>query len=510
MRQYETRDASVEIYARSEVESGKKMISDIQNGENVGDMINLSMVFGDSKEEVKERYIRFENLIESLQMRFRGLSHLSRQTFKTIAPFYTINSDIENIFKRNILFEDFCKCFPFSSNRTTTSGYYLGVNNMNGMLLHNSWERNSIMNGNMVIIGESGSGKTTACKHILFNEFLIGTKLLIADPEAEYVEFAKKLKGNVINLSGESETIINPLQIRITLDENGSSKISYREHIKKLRSFFNLLFNDMSMFELNVLITELEKTYNKLGIDENTVIENVKNTDYPIFTDLYDTIKSSFKKMKKEDDDYNNYKKILAYIKEMVTGVYSNMFNNYTNIDLNNDINVFDISSIQNAEDNIKKAIYYNLLNFCWEQITNNKKKNENTFLVVDEAHLLLDSKIEDTSKTIKEIGKRCRKYNANLMTITHSLIDLLDNDLRKEGQAILENANYKILLGTDGKNLEESKEIFKLTEKEVDLLALKKKGSGLFIAGHLKTPINFKILNYEKEFVLGDNRNGS
>ena len=186
------------------------------------------------------------------------------------------------------------------------------------------------------------------------------------------------------------------------------------------------------------------------------------------------------------------------------------MFNNYTNIDLNNDINVFDISTIQNAEDNIKKAIYYNLLNFCWEQITNNKKKNENTFLVVDEAHLLLDSKIKDTSRTIKEIGKRCRKYNANLMTITHSLIDLLDNDLRKEGQAILENANYKILLGTDGKNLEESKEIFKLTEKEVDILALKKKGTGLFIAGHLKTPINFKILNYEKEFVLGDNKNGS
>ena len=67
------------------------------------------------------------------------------------------------------------------------------------------------------------------------------------------------------------------------------------------------------------------------------------------------------------------------------------------------------------------------------------------------------------------------------------------------------------ILLGTDGKNLEESQEIFKLTEQELDILAIKKKGSGIFIAGNLKTPINFKILNYEKEFVLEkENKDGS
>lgn len=95
-------------------------------------------------------------------------------------------------------------------------------------------------------------------------------------------------------------------------------------------------------------------------------------------------------------------------------------------------------------------------------------------------------------------------------MIITHSLIDMLDNELRKEGQGILENANYKILLGTDGRNLEESRDIFKLTEQELDILASKKKGSGIFIAGCLKTPINFKILKYEKEFVLGEKKNGT
>ena len=158
-------------------------------------------------------------------MKFRGMSHLSRQTFKTLAPFYTIDSEIENIFKRNILFSDFCKCFPFAGNHITKEGYYLGVDNMNGLLLHNFWERKNNMNGNMVVIGESGSGKTTACKHLLFNEYLIETKLIIIDPEDEYSEFAKKLKGNVIDISGGN--IINPLQIRISLNSNNKTNNSY-------------------------------------------------------------------------------------------------------------------------------------------------------------------------------------------------------------------------------------------------------------------------------------------
>lgn len=252
----------------------------------------------------------------------------------------------------------------------------------------------------------------------------------------------------------------------------------------------------------------LEKTYANFKISRETNFTKLSNKDYPILNDLYSTIKDSFSKLDKSDDYYLIYRVILDFVRELTNGIYSKMFNNYTNISFDSDITVFNISEVQNIEDNIKKALYYNLLNFCWKQITNNKKKNENTFLVLDEAHLLLDSRIKDTMITLKTISKMCRKYNANLMIITHSLIDMLDNELRKEGQGILENANYKILLGTDGRNLEESREIFKLTEQELDILASKKKGSGIFIAGNYKTPINFKILKYEKEFVLGENKN--
>ncbi len=510
MRGYETRDASIEIFSKNEANSGREMIEQIQDGDTVGYMINLSMIFGETPKEVKDRYNRYENQIEGLQMRFRGMSHLSRQSFKTLAPFYTIDSEIQNIFKRNILFSDFCKCFQFAGNQITKEGYYLGVDNMNGLLLHNSWERKNNINGNMVLIGESGSGKTTACKHLLFNEFLIGTKIIVIDPENEYGDFAKSLKGNIIDISGGNGNIINPLQIRINLDENNNIENSYDFHIQKIRNFFNILLPELKYNELNLLIRELEKTYKSFNISKETDFFKLDNRDYPILSDLYNTIKESFNRINKDDDYYLTYRVILDFIRELTNGIYAKMFNNYTNVNLDNDINIFNISEVQNVEDNIKKALYYNLLNFCWEQITNNKKKNENTFLVLDEAHLLLDSRIKDTMITLKTISKRCRKYNANLMIITHSLIDMLDNELRKEGQGILENANYKILLGTDGKNLEESKEIFKLTEQELDILALKKKGNGIFIAGSMKTPINFKILKYEKEFVLGEKSNGT
>lgn len=508
MREYETRDASIEILSKNEAQSGRELIEQIQNGDTVGYMINLSMVFGENKEEVKSRYKKYENVIEGLQMRFRGMSHLSSQTFKTLAPFYTVDKEIQSIFKRNILFSDFCKCFPFGAGQVTRRGYYLGVDNINGLLLHDSWERKNNMNGNMVLIGESGSGKTTACKHLLFNEFLIGTKIIIIDPEAEYIDFTKKMNGNTIDLSGNNDTIINPLQIRILINDKNSNINSYNLHLQKLRNFFKILFKEMTYWQLNILINELEKTYKKFNITKDTCLNNLSNKDFPIFTDLYNNLKESINEIKKEDENFFDYKIVCEYVKELTSGIYSNMFNNYTNINLNNDITTFNISEVQNVEDNIKKALYYNLLNFCWEQIINNNKKNENTFLVIDEAHLLLDSRIRDTMITLKTISKRCRKYNANLMIITHSIIDMLDNELRKEGQGILENANYKILLGTDGKNLEESKNIFNLTEQELDILALKKKGSGIFVAGNLKTPINFKILDYEKEYVLDKESN--
>jgi len=300
------------------------------------------------------------------------------------------------------------------------------------------------------------------------------------------------------------------LQIRISLNSNNKTNNSYDFHIQKLRNFLSILLPTLKYSELNLLIRELEKTYNRFNINKETNIEELDNKEFPILSDLYKTIEDSLKKINKNDSYYTNYITILDFIKELTTGIYEDMFNNYTNINLNNDITVFNISEVQNIEDNVKKALYYNLLNFCWEQITNNKRNNKNTFLVIDEAHLMLDSRIRDTMITLKTISKRCRKYNANLMIITHSLIDMLDNELRKEGQGILENANYKILLGTDGRNLEESKDIFKLTEHELDILASKKKGSGIFIAGSLKTPINFKILKYEKEFVLGENKDES
>ena len=507
IRELETKDANTEFFSKNEATSGRKLIEKIQDGDVVGYMINMSIIFGETAEEVRKRYNRFENYITGLQMRYRNMAHLSRQSFKTLAPFYTIDSEIENLLKRNILFSDFCKFFPFAGNQLTKDGYYLGIDNMNGLLFHNSWERKNNMNGNMVVIGESGSGKSTVSKHILFNEYLIGTKLLVIDPENEYKEFAKKLKGNVIDISGENGNIINPLQIRINIDEISNS---YDFHIQKVRNFFKILLPELKYIELNLLIRELEKTYKKFKINRKTNFAILENKDYPVFSDLYNIIKKDFNNISKEDDYYHSYIVILDFIKELTNGIYSKLFNNYTNIDLENDITIFNISKIQILEDNVKKALYYNLLNFCWEQITNNKIKEENTFLVVDEAHMLLDSKIKDTMITLKTISKRCRKYNANLMIITHSLIDMLDNELRKEGQGILENANYKILLGTDGRYLEESRDIFKLTEQELDILALKKKGNGIFIAGNMKIPITFKILGYEENFVLGEKESGS
>lgn len=124
-----------------------------------------------------------------------------------------------------------------------------------------------------------------------FNEYLIGTKLIVIDPENEYGDFARNLKGNVIDISGGNENIINPLQIRVNFDDNNGIKNSYDFHIQKIRNFFNILLPELRYTELNLLIRELEKTYTNFKINRETDFTKLNNKDYPILSDLYKTIR---------------------------------------------------------------------------------------------------------------------------------------------------------------------------------------------------------------------------
>ena len=174
------------------------------------------------------------------------------------------------------------------------------------------------------------------------------------------------------------------------------------------------------------------------------------------------------------------------------------IFNGHTTVNSDSKFIVLDTFALQNSDERIKKAQYHNILTYCWEQVSKDKERK---VLVCDEAWIMIDKQVPQTLIFLRNIAKRCRKYNGSLVIISHSVVDFLDPSIKLYGQSILDMAGFKILMGADGQNLEEMKELYKLTEAEYDLIYSRQMGQALFMAGTSRLSIKFDIFPYEFDY---------
>ena len=148
------------------------------------------------------------------------------------------------------------------------------------------------------------------------------------------------------------------------------------------------------------------------------------------------------------------------------------------------------VSGLLEADDNVRNAQFYNITTWAWQQMS--EDRTQKVIFVVDEGYLFVDPENPDLMKFFRNISKRDRKYEGGLMFITHSCVDIMDESVKRYGQALMDNACYKFLMGCDGKNLKDTTELFNLSEKEVAILAAKNRGQGIFMAG--STRINLTV----------------
>lgn len=236
----------------------------------------------------------------------------------------------------------------------------------------------------------------------------------------EYKDLTHNLGGDWIDVSGGSNRgRINPLQIKPAPqdEENEDVKGIYDTgkglgemalHFQTLRIFFKLLFPELTSIQMAILEEVLEDLYNKFGIYWETNISSLENTDFPIMTDLYDLLKIHYDreshKTRKE-----NLNILLSLIRQISEGADNTIFNGYTTIKRNSKLVCLDTGNIQNASENVKKAQYFNVVSWCWEQISKNRK--EKTMLIADEAYLLIDKNCLQSIAFLSNVAKRCRKY---------------------------------------------------------------------------------------------------
>lgn len=497
---------------RAAIDGERIMVQIDQQGEMVGLMSINIMPIARDEETLQKVSRKTESTCAMAKCKPRVLANLQKEAFKMLSPFYTREESIEQICERIIPLSTFVGGFPFSSSGYNDgTGYFFGRDASGGLVVLDTWKRgNDRTNTNMVIMGVAGVGKSTAVKHIALSEYMKGTKLIFIDPEREYKELCEALNGDWINAGGGSNGRINPLQIRPTpVDDNddvykdeGHGMGDMALYIKNLEIFFSLYLPSLNDMQKAILKDTLIELYHNFNITWDTDVSKLKNEDFPIFKDLYDLMKKKAEEKEKtrKEIEQNIYVDLALLLKNIALGSDSFLWNGHSTIHTNTRCVCLDTHDLQNTSDSIKRTQYFNLLTWCWQQMS--KDRNERVLLICDEAYLMIDPNVPQSLVFLRNVEKRSRKYEAGIAIISHSVVDFLDPQIKMYGQALLDIPCFKILMGCDGKNLIETKELYNLTDAEEELLASKKRGNALVVIGSKRLHVIFEISEYKFEYM--------
>lgn len=506
--------------AEKAAEDGEKIIMQIdREGETVGLMSVEVMPVAREEKEFKKACRRAESVASVMKCKMRAIPNLQKEAFMHLSPTFPNHAKMESILQKVVPFSTFVGGFPFaSSGFNDGEGYYFAKDRNGGLVIVDTWKRGgNRTNSNFCVMGNSGVGKSTAIKHILLSEYMKGTRIIVIDPESEYRDLCQNLNGDWINAVGGSKGMINPLQVRPSprddedekeelrlyrdegygINELGNGQLSeLAMHMKNLEIFFSLYIPSLTDMQKAVLKKCLVELYQKFHITWDTDVAKLKPQDFPIFSDLYALVQEKTK-TEKENQVYTDLSMLLYDIAE---GADSFIWNGHTTVSGSSRFTVMDTHALQETGDNIKRTQYFNILTYDWEQMS--RDREERVLLICDEAYLMIDQKVPQSLVYLRNVMKRARKYEAALGIISHSLVDFLHESIKQYGQALLDIPCYKILMGTDGKNLKETADLYDLTEAEQELLLARKRGHALFMAGAKRLHIQFDIPEYKFNYM--------
>lgn len=485
------------------------------NQETVG-FLNIMLHIQDTdKRTLEDRIKRVSGKVHAEGCSLQILRYKQKMALESISPYGRPNELVSNMGAYPAPITTFYGGFPMAnSGINDKGGYYLGKTQAGKLVILNMWLRNKDrVNSNWFISGVPGVGKSTTIKNIIICELAFGTKIIILDAEREYLDLAKNphIKGDIIGGTGGKYGRINPLQIRksprvtqedlepgehledffVYDEDNGISDMAL--HIQNLRVFFQLYFgkNEYDAGIKAALEQCLIELYNKFNITWDTDVSKLRNEDFPILSDLYDLVE---KKNKEDLSAYrkNVYDRLLDLLYPIAKGADQFIWNGYTNISVRADYTVIDCSYLLEVDEKVQKAQFFNLTSWGWQMMS--EDRNQRFLFGIDEGYLYVDPDNVDLMKFIRNICKRDRKYEAGLIFITHSVVDVLDESVKRYGQALLDNSCYKFIMGCDGKNLEETKQLFNLTEREVQLLSSKNRAEGVLFAGNVRIGVTINV----------------
>lgn len=480
-----------------------------QNNEVMGRWNTTVMVLSRDKDDFQERCSRVENTVNYLGCKIRILSNLQKEGYQQLSPTYPQNKRIQETTSRAFPVSAFVGGFPFASGSfNDEGGYYFGRDSNGGIILIDFWRRDSQRpNSNITVIGSSGSGKSTAIKHIIASEYARGTKVIVIDPESEYKDMCLNpmFGGDWIDVSGGRGGLINPLQIRPVPPEDEEAEITEREkigdlaiHLKTLETFFQLYLPSMDDRLRALLNQSLVALYSNFGITWDTDIAQWKAEQFPTISDLYALVSE---RAVSNERNAPYYDELRTYLESAANGADHLLWNGYSTIDPRSSLVVLDTKSLIQMSGPVLAAQYFNVLSWCWGQITHDR--NERIMLVADECWTMIDPKCPQSLEFLKNAEKRARKYEGSIVVGTQSVSDFLDPEVKFYGQPVLDLPTYKLLFSIDGQSLKETTDLFNLNDAQSDILSSWQRGVALMKAGNQAVKVQF-VLSDERLELFG------
>lgn len=439
-----------------------------------------------------ERFYEFSFYITIPAPTVEELDHITKQVESTVGSLLMVSKrttlDMENGFissspmgydsltiTRNMDTTSLSTTFPLTSAELSgDTGILYGINSQNESFI--IFDRFSLENSNMTIFATSGAGKSYFVKLESLRSLMIGTEVIVIDPEAEYKALTEAVGGEYISFSYNSPSKINPFDLSQIYTE-GENSLGLK--ILTLHSFFKVIMGKLKPTQEALLDRALVATYRGKGITQDP---STQKNEPPLMEDLYKTLVGM---------ETSEALDLAARIEKFVRGSFVGIFDKQTNINLNNPFTVFSVHEMQEA---IRPISMFMILDYIWTRVQRDRKRR---ILIVDEAWHMM--KYEDSAQFLWSVVKRARKYFLGLTTITQDVEDFLGQDI---GKAIVTNSSLRLLLKQSPAAIDKIGEVFYLSQGEKQLLLAANIGEGIFFAGPHHAPIRVVASQEEHKLI--------
>lgn len=424
-----------------------------------------------SEEELNSVTKRVESTLGSMLISAKHAALDMEKAFMSAAPF----ARDALLVSRNMDTTSLATTFPFTTAELSSDrGILYGINSQNDSFI--IFDRFELENSNMAVFATSGAGKSFFVKLESVRSLMLGTEVIVIDPENEYKALAEAVGGEYIVFSASSPSKINPFDLSQVYVE-GEDQLGLK--ILTLHSLFKIVMGDISASQEALLDRALINAYRAKGITQDP---ETQKREPPLIEDLYKAL------IGMETEDALD---LAARIEKFVKGSYVGVFDQQTNIDIKNPYTVF---SVRDVEDAIRPIVMFIILDFIWTKVRRDIKRR---LLIVDEAWHMM--KYQDSAQFMWSIAKRARKYYLGLTTITQDVEDFLNHDI---GKAVVTNAAMRLLLKQSPAAIDKISDVFYLSQGERQLLLAADVGEGILFAGPHHAPIRVVASPEEYEFV--------